>query len=201
MKETLFRNISAVTLDEDAPVLRNAWVLVRDGRIASVGTEEPPHGPGCEIIDGTRKALLPSFVNAHTHLPMTVLRGYADGVPLESWLNDWIFPAEDRLDDRAVRAGTDLALAELAASGTTSASDMYMFCDVIAGCALDVFDKEPLDENDPLLQMDNVLLASHLAGTTLDSIALSPYIVTRDVDQIIEKGLTERIVNYRQINI
>ena len=72
---------------------------------------------------------------------------------------------------------------------------------LIAGCALDVFDKEPLDEDDPLLQMENVLLASHLAGTTLDSIALSPYIVARDVDKIIEKGLTERIVNYRKINI
>ncbi len=137
MKETLFQKISAVTLEEDAPVLRDAWVLVRDGKIASVGTEEPSHGPDCEIIDGTRKALLPSFVNAHTHLPMTALRGYADGVPLQSWLSDWIFPAEDRLDDRAVKASTDLALAELLASGTTSASDMYMFCDTIARCALD----------------------------------------------------------------
>ena len=137
MKETLFRKIAAVTLAADAPVLSDACVLVRDGKIAFVGTAEPPHSPDCEIIEGARRALLPSFTNAHTHLPMTALRGYADGVPLDRWLNDWIFPAEDRLDDRAVRAATDLALAELISSGTTGASDMYMFCDTIARCALE----------------------------------------------------------------
>ncbi|MBQ2510363.1 MAG: hypothetical protein II529_06030, partial [Erysipelotrichaceae bacterium] len=72
---------------------------------------------------------------------------------------------------------------------------------LIAGAALDVFDKEPIDENDPLLQMENVLVASHLAGTTLDSIALSPYILTRDVDEIIEKDIPDRIVNYRKITL
>ena len=72
---------------------------------------------------------------------------------------------------------------------------------LIAGAALDVFDKEPIAQDDPLLQMENVLVASHLAGTTLDSIALSPYILTRDVDEIIEKDIPDRIVNYRQIRI
>lgn len=72
---------------------------------------------------------------------------------------------------------------------------------LIAGAALDVFDREPIAEDDPLLQMENVLVASHLAGTTLDSIALSPYIVTRDVDEIIEKDIPDRIVNYRKITL
>ena len=71
---------------------------------------------------------------------------------------------------------------------------------LIAGAALDVFDKEPLDEDDPLLQMENVLVTSHLAGTTLDSIELSHYILTSDVDEIIEKGITDRIVNYKSLN-
>lgn len=121
---------------EAEPVLRDAYVLVEDTKIKYVGTAEPQHDADCEIVDGTRRALLPAFINAHTHLPMTALRGYADGVPLASWLNDWIFPAEDRLNARAVKACTDLALAELAASGTVSASDMYMFCDTIAKCSL-----------------------------------------------------------------
>lgn len=72
---------------------------------------------------------------------------------------------------------------------------------LIAGAALDVFDKEPIDNDDPLLQMENVLVASHLAGTTVDSIELSPYIVTRDVDTIINDGITDRIVNYKNIKI
>ena len=72
---------------------------------------------------------------------------------------------------------------------------------LIAGAALDVFDKEPVDNDDPLLKMENVLVASHLAGTTVDSIELSPYIVARDVDTIINDDITDRIVNYRNINI
>ena len=71
---------------------------------------------------------------------------------------------------------------------------------LIAGCALDVFDKEPIDNDDPLLQMDNVLVASHLAGTTVDSIALSPYILTRDINNIIENDIVDRVVNYKNIN-
>lgn len=70
---------------------------------------------------------------------------------------------------------------------------------MIAGAALDVFNKEPLPIDDPLLQMENVLVASHLAGTTVDSIALSPYIVCKDVDEIIEKGIFDRIVNRKNL--
>ena len=57
---------------------------------------------------------------------MTLMRGYAGGCDLHTWLNDWIFPAEAKLDDRAVRAGADLALAELIASGVTTIADMYI---------------------------------------------------------------------------
>ena len=72
---------------------------------------------------------------------------------------------------------------------------------LIAGAALDVFDSEPIRWDDPLLEMENVLVASHLAGTTLDSIALSPYILTRDINEILEKDICDRIVNYRNIDI
>ena len=70
---------------------------------------------------------------------------------------------------------------------------------LIAGAALDVFDQEPIDINDPLLKMENVLVTSHLAGTTVDSIELSPYIVTREVDTIIEKDIRDRIVNIKKL--
>lgn len=71
----------------------------------------------------------------------------------------------------------------------------------IAGAALDVFDYEPLPDGYPLLHRDNVLCVSHLAGTTQDSLALSPYIVCKDLDVIIDKGITTRIVNFKNINI
>ncbi|MBO4358521.1 MAG: hypothetical protein J5796_01835 [Erysipelotrichaceae bacterium] len=70
---------------------------------------------------------------------------------------------------------------------------------LIAGAALDVLDKEPMDPDDPLLKMENVLITSHLAGTTVDSIELSPYIVARDVDTIIRDDICDRVVNYRKL--
>ena len=66
----------------------------------------------------------------------TLLRGYGGGCDLQTWLNDWIFPAEAKLDDRAVKAGAGLALAELIASGVTTIADMYMHTPAIAETVL-----------------------------------------------------------------
>lgn len=127
----LFANVTAVTMDAARPVLNNAFVSVEEGRIASVGTQRP-QGQFEREIDGTGRVLMPGLVNAHTHLPMTLMRGYGGGCSLQTWLNDYIFPAEARLNGRAVRAGTRLALAELIAGGVTCVADMYYFCDDIA---------------------------------------------------------------------
>jgi 5-methylthioadenosine/S-adenosylhomocysteine deaminase len=125
--DILFSNASVVTMDEKNTILKNAFVLVRGERIASVGTERPRDFSG-EERDCSGKVLMPGFVDAHTHLPMTLMRGYAGGHDLQTWLNDYIFPVEAKLDGRAVKAGTELALAEAIACGITSVSDMYYFC-------------------------------------------------------------------------
>jgi 5-methylthioadenosine/S-adenosylhomocysteine deaminase len=127
---TLIQNVTAVLMDEAKTILRNAYVTVDGTKITSVGTEKPT-GTFQEIIDGTGKVLMPGLVNAHTHVPMTLLRGYGGGCDLQTWLNDYIFPAEAKLDDRAVRAGTALGLMELIASGVTTVADMYDHCDGI----------------------------------------------------------------------
>ncbi len=88
-------------------------------------------------MDGAGKVLLPGFVNAHTHLPMTLMRGYGGGCDLHTWLNQYIFPAEARLDSRAVAAGAGLGLAEMIASGVTCVADMYMRTGTIAEQILD----------------------------------------------------------------
>ena len=75
--------------------------------------------------------LMPGRINCHTHLPMYLLRGYADDLNLQDWLEHYIFPREVRLDGRCVRAATTLAVAECLKFGVTSVSDMYYFCDDI----------------------------------------------------------------------
>lgn len=128
--DSLFSNVTAVLMDGADTVLKGASVLVSEGKIAWVGAGRPEAFSGREI-DGRGKVLMPGLVNAHTHVPMTLLRGYADGYDLHAWLNDHIFPAEARLDARSIRAGTMLGLAEMIAAGVTSFSDMYFFCDEI----------------------------------------------------------------------
>ncbi|MCD7946767.1 MAG: amidohydrolase [Oscillospiraceae bacterium] len=128
---TLIYNCTAVLMDDGASILPHAFVTVEGYRIVSVGTERPA-GVFEEEIDGRGQVLLPGLVNAHTHVPMSLLRGYGDGHDLQDWLNHYIFPVEAKLDRRAVRAGTALGLAEMIASGTTTIADMYYFCDEIA---------------------------------------------------------------------
>jgi len=132
----LFQNITAVLMDDAKTVLQNACVAVEGSKISYVGTERPA-GQFDTVIDGAGKVLMPGFVNCHTHVPMTAMRGYGGGHDLQDWLENFIFPAEDKWDDRSLRAAADLGLAELIASGVTTIADMYMRTGVIAQAALD----------------------------------------------------------------
>ncbi len=84
------------------------------------------------VIAGKDCLLAPGLVNAHTHAAMTLFRGYGEDLPLDRWLHERIFPAEDRLTERAVYLGTKLSIAEMLKAGITSFSDMYFFCDEAA---------------------------------------------------------------------
>ena len=127
----LIHNCTAVLMDEAGTVMPGAYVAVEGTRIVSVGTVRP-QGTFDQEIDGKGNVLMPGFVNAHTHVPMTAMRGYGDGNNLQDWLNNYIFPVEARWDDRAVRSCTALGLAEMIASGVTTIADMYMHTDIIA---------------------------------------------------------------------
>ena len=129
--DTLFKNVRAVLMDDADTVLDNAYVGVEAGRITYAGAT-PPEGTAKSVIDGTHKVLIPGLVNAHTHLPMTLLRGFADDLDLQTWLFEHIFPAEAKLTSDIVYTGTLLALLECIASGTVSVTDMYFFTTDIA---------------------------------------------------------------------
>jgi 5-methylthioadenosine/S-adenosylhomocysteine deaminase len=95
-----------------------------DGRIVALGPDVTPE-PGDEILDATGRALLPGFVNGHTHAAMTLFRGFAGDLPLMDWLQHHIWPAEARLDADDVYWGTRLACLEMIRTGTIRFWDMY----------------------------------------------------------------------------
>lgn len=122
----LFRNIDL--LDENFALQRGQYVGVKDGVIAYIGDTAPAEDYGASY-DGRHRLLLPGFFNVHSHAPMTLLRGYAENLPLQRWLNEKVFPFEDKLSDESAYYGTLLAIAEMLASGTVSFTDMYFFLD------------------------------------------------------------------------
>ena len=128
--DTLFSHVNIVTMNEQMTLWQDAFVGVTDGKIAYMAKKPPEEQPK-KIIDATGMVLMPGLINCHTHLPMYLLRGYADDLNLQDWLQHYIFPREDRLDGRAVKAAATLAIAEALRFGTTSVSDMYYFCDEI----------------------------------------------------------------------
>ena len=133
--DTLFENALIITMKDECPVIEGC-VGVKDDRIALVGS--PAEGDEAKRrINCHGNILMPGLVNAHTHSPMTVLRGYADDYALQSWLFEKVFPAEARLDERAVLAGARLGFAEQLCTGTTSISDMYSHEPAIAALALE----------------------------------------------------------------
>ncbi len=121
-----------------ATVLEDWGVVVQQDRIAAMGPLESllNQWESPSPVELPEHVLMPGLVNAHTHAAMTLLRGYADDMPLMEWLSKHIWPAESRWVSRDfIAAGTDLAMAEMIRSGTTCFQDMYFFPDVVAARA------------------------------------------------------------------
>lgn len=112
----------------------DATIAIKDGCIVAVlDREKAADWSAPERVSLPGHALLPGLVNAHGHAAMTLLRGYADDLPLMPWLEEHIWPVENAIvSDAFVRAGSALAMAEMLLSGTTCYSDMYFFPDAVA---------------------------------------------------------------------
>ena len=100
-------------------------VLIEGNRIARIA-EDISAPAGAEVLDGTDKAIIPGFINTHTHASMTLFRGYGDDLPLMTWLEDYIWPVEAQMTAHDVYVGARLACLEMLRSGTTCFLDMYM---------------------------------------------------------------------------
>ncbi|MCQ2163525.1 MAG: amidohydrolase [Bacteroidales bacterium] len=98
-------------------------ILIEDGRFSKIGV--PSDFSAAEVIDAEGLAVLPAFYNTHNHAAMSLLRGYADDMPLQKWLQEYIWPYEDKLTADDIERGSELALREMISGGSVFFNDMY----------------------------------------------------------------------------
>ena len=132
LSEGTYRIAGGHVLRPDATVER-ADVLV-DGSVGVVeAVGDPDDLPAADAtLDATDGLVMPGLVNAHTHVAMTLLRGYADDKPLDRWLQEDVWPVEGVLEPEDVRAGARLGVLEMIRSGTTAFADMYFHMEQVA---------------------------------------------------------------------
>lgn len=124
-----------VTMDGQRRIIENGAVAVRGERILAVGTraEIDRRFQPKQRLDRPDALISPGLINTHAHAAMSLFRGLADDLPLDQWLQKYIFPAEAKnVTPDFVRWGTRLACLEMMLSGTTTYADMYYFEDVVA---------------------------------------------------------------------
>jgi 5-methylthioadenosine/S-adenosylhomocysteine deaminase len=119
------------------PVLIDHCLLIKDGIILAIEPQASCQISATETLDLGQQVLMPGWVNAHGHAAMSLFRGLADDLPLMTWLQEHIWPAEGQhVDENFVKEGTELAIAEMRQSGTTTFADMYFYPQQSAEAAL-----------------------------------------------------------------
>ena len=126
---------TVVTMNAGRRILEDGAVAVMGDTIVAIGSRASIEAKysAAQTINAGGKLVLPGFINGHTHVPMTLLRGLHDDVTLDEWLRKYIFPAEAKnVTEEFVRWGTRLAAAEQIRGGVTTFADMYYFEDAVA---------------------------------------------------------------------
>ena len=126
----LFKNIHIVTMDEQFPEIFFGDVLVEGKIITKIGIDLPKVAH--KVIEGKNRVLMPGLINTHTHVAMTLLRSYGDDTSLFDWLENMVWPMEDKMTKEDIKVGTQLGIAEMLLSGTTTFLDMYAEMDQVA---------------------------------------------------------------------
>lgn len=122
-----------LTMNKDDEVIENGFVLIENDKILKFGKLENLKEDVDYIIDDRPNILLPGFINTHTHIAMVGFRGFADDKDLMDWLNNYIWPAENRAVDREfIKLASELAICEMIRTGTTTYNDMYFFQEITA---------------------------------------------------------------------
>jgi 5-methylthioadenosine/S-adenosylhomocysteine deaminase len=128
MTTTRLENAMLLTLEPGAEMIEPGVVVTEGSRIAYAGPAAgAPETPGATVVDCAGCAVLPGLVNAHTHVSMTLLRGFADDMPLQPWLEEKIWPTEMKLTGEDVYWGALLGICEMLRGGVTCFNDMYHY--------------------------------------------------------------------------
>ena len=206
----LFENISIV--NENFEVETNQYVGVLEDKITYVGKEKPTQEFG-RCYDGTNKLLMPGFVNAHAHTPMTLMRGYSENKTLQDWLFNSIFPFEGKMTGEDVYNGMMLGIAEQLRFGIVSTTDMYFKLEDMCRAAYETetkfnicngttaFDEKDFCDNNAHRETEAVLKAYHGAknGNILIDASIhaeytsNPKVVKQVAEYAKEKGLRVQI--------
>jgi len=139
--DLLLKNATVITLDEQFHQYEPGAVAISGDSLLAVGAEREivEQFQAHETIDCGGKVLMPGLVNAHTHVPMTLLRGLADDLRLDVWLMGFMMPVERQfVSPDFVRLGTQIACLELIRSGVTCFADMYYFEEHVARATAEI---------------------------------------------------------------
>ncbi len=131
----LIKNINEIYPGKRNELIKDGYIIVEEELIKDIGKMnqlEVNESVFTEIIDAKGKMALPGLINTHTHAGMTLLRGYADDMPLQEWLENKIWPFEKKLTAEDIYWGSRLAIIEMLLSGTTVFTDMYFHLDRVA---------------------------------------------------------------------
>jgi len=134
MEKILIRGATVIPMTGQENIIENGEIAIEAGKIKAVGVSGTV-GNGWtadKTIDAKGMVALPGLINCHTHAAMTLLRSYADDLPLMQWLSERIWPLEERLTGEDVYWGTMLCVLEMIKSGTTTFADMYFFMNDVA---------------------------------------------------------------------
>lgn len=138
----LIKNITIITQNPQREIIEKGGLVIEKDRIKAIGQskeiEKEYKRQAKKIIDGQDKVVLPGLINAHGHLAMTLLRGYADDMSLEDWWFKYVYPVESRFTANHIYRGSLLAMLEMIKSGTTCFTDFYYYQDQVAKAAQEI---------------------------------------------------------------